>query len=375
MRKKVVILQYRLLHYREDLFEKLRAKCIKENIALHVVHGQASSTEKKRKDEGHLSWSDKVNNLFWRVAGRDLVWQPFPWHLKNADLVITMQENRIISNYLLFVFRMILPMKLAYWGHGANFQSHAPNGFREKWKKYLVNKVDWWFAYTQATVDIIKGEGFPSKKITNLNNAVDTNKFKKFYANISNLEVHELKVKMGIPIESKIGIFCGSLYKDKKLDLLLSSSEIVRKEKDFHLIILGSGDELVKMEVYAKENKWVHLVGVKKGYEKALYYKVADIMLNPGLLGLHILDSFSIGMPLVSTDNARHSPEISYITDGYNAILTGDTSDLYAAAILRLITDNVFFNLISTNALQSSDIYTLDNMVDNFFNGIKKSLE
>ena len=49
---------------------------------------------------------------------------------------------------------------MAYWGHGANFQSDAPVGVRERWKQMLLTKVDWWFAYTQMTVDILTKAGY-----------------------------------------------------------------------------------------------------------------------------------------------------------------------------------------------------------------------
>ena len=95
------------------------------------------------------------------MRGRDLCWQPFPSELKNSDLIVIMQENRILSNYTFLLRHLLFGLPLAYWGHGANLQSVAPRGLREKWKSFLLTKVDWWFAYTDATVDIVKRAGFP----------------------------------------------------------------------------------------------------------------------------------------------------------------------------------------------------------------------
>ena len=102
---------------------------------------------------------------------------------------------------------------------------------------------------------------------------------------------------------------------------------------------------------------------------------MADIMLNPGLLGLHILDSFSIGMPLVSTENALHSPEISYLDNGHNGILVKeDTATDYADAVSRLLADQNYYQKIATQAIEDGKKYTLNNMVDHFYEGIVKCL-
>lgn len=374
MKKQVVILQHRLLHYREVFFQKLKIKCDENNIDLHLVHGEASPRERVRKDEGFIDWADRVKNSFWCVANRDLLWQPLPKELLKSDLIVLMQENRIISNYPILIFRGFLPGKLAYWGHGVNFQSRSPNGLRERLKKYFLNKVDWWFAYTKTTSDLLVDSAFPAQQITCLNNAIDTSGFKKQYLSIKDNEVDQLRSELNMSKETKVGIFCGSLYKDKKLDLLLSSAELVRQKIDFHVVILGAGPELEMLEKYSINNPWLHLVGIQKGYKKALFYKISDIMLNPGLLGLHILDSFSIGIPLVSTGNARHSPEIAYLDNGVNGVLTADTIGAYSQAVLKLLSDHVFYKYVATNALKSGELYTLENMVDNFFEGIKKAL-
>ena len=100
---KAVILQYRLLHYRVRLFELLRERCAQLGVDLHVVHGQPTEREARKKDTGQLAWADVVRNRSVSIGGKDLVWQPFPARHRDAALVVTMQENRLLSNYpLLF---------------------------------------------------------------------------------------------------------------------------------------------------------------------------------------------------------------------------------------------------------------------------------
>jgi hypothetical protein len=101
---------------------------------------------------------------------------------------------------------------------------------------------------------------------------------------------------------------------------------------------------------------------------------MADFMLNPGLVGLHIVDAFCAGLVMATTSGAKHSPEIAYLQAGVNGIMTGDNVDDYAQAILSLIADRSLFDNYKIAALASADIYTLDNMVDQFVDGLSRCL-
>jgi glycosyltransferase involved in cell wall biosynthesis len=379
--KKVIICQYRLLHYRTKLFELLKARCLSQEIDLHIVYGQASRREAPKKDEALITsdpfhqWTHKVDNTFWAVGEKDAVWQPLPKNMLDASLVIVMQESRILSNYLLLIKRFFSKVKIAYWGHGINCQSQNPSGIREKWKELMLNKVDWWFAYTQSTCSILEEAQYPSERTTCLNNAIDTTGFKSDLSNIDDYEIEDAKEKLNISENDMVAIFCGSLYPDKKLDLLVSCSDIIRnKYSNFSLLVIGDGPSMPELQQAAQTRPWLHILGVRKGKEKALYFRLAHIMLNPGLVGLHIVDAFCAGLVLCTTASAKHSPEIAYLRNGENGLITADAADAYSSAILELISQPELLAAMQTKALADSEVYTLDNMVENFAAGIAQCL-
>ncbi|MGV8934667.1 MAG: glycosyltransferase family 4 protein [Gallionellaceae bacterium] len=373
--KKAVIFQYRLLHYRLELFERLRQVCAQRGIDLALVHGQASRRELVKKDEGSLPWAHRVRNRFWVLGDRDLVWQPFPAALRNADLVVVMQESRILSNYPLLLSQLWSRRKVAYWGHGANFQSDAPSGLRERFKQLMLKRVGWWFAYTQMTVDILRKSGYPAAQITCLDNAIDTTSFQADLAAWSDADIASEKQRMGIAADAPVGVFCGSLYPDKKLGLLITAADLIRQTvPDFCLVVLGDGPSMPEMQAAARTRPWLHLLGVRKGREKALYFRMGDVMLNPGLVGLHIVDAFCADMVMVTTRNARHSPEVVYLRDGENGLYTDDTPGAYSQAVLGVIQHPARLQRMKAAALADSHRYTLDNMVTQFADGIAAAL-
>lgn len=371
----VCILQHRLLHYRVGFFEKLHAELLKDNIQLHLVHGQPTTNELAKKDTGSIEWADAVTNRYVSIAGRDVLWQPFPEALKSSELVIMMQENRLLSNYPWLFFRGKNKPKVAYWGHGKNFQSRQKTGFRERWKQLLINKVDWWFAYTELTRDILKESAYPNERVTVLNNAIDNIGFEQDLDAIKPVDECALKTQIKATENSKIGLFCGSLYPDKRLEYMIEAADIIHQAiPDFRLVAIGDGPSRDVIVNAARTRSWISWLGVQKGKEKAGWYKIADIVLNPGLVGLHVLDSFCAGAPMITTSDAMHSPEIAYLQHKKNGLVVEGGADKYAAEIIALFKDEALFQSLKLGALADANVYSLDNMVANFANGIRKCL-
>ena len=368
----VVISQHRLLHYRVDFFDALKEACSKRGIRIDLVHGQASASEKLKKDEGSLPWATRVANRFARARGKDLIWQPLPSDLRNPDLLILMQENRIVSNYPHILRRRQGRRMVAFWGHGANFQSTNHNNLRERWKRYLTAQVDYWFAYTSMSAKIIEDAGFPAERIACLNNSIDTGEFRSQCETVEPSEIAAIREAAGIPSDAVIGLFCGSLYPEKKIELLIKASDLIAEQvKNFHLVVVGGGPSLPDLQRDASSRPWIHLAGIQTGRLKATWFKAARVFLNPGAVGLHVLDSFVSGLPMVSTKTALHGPEIAYLESGINGLLTDDDTADYASAVIKILTDNDFAEELSKRAIEASHLYSLEFMVQNFVSGLE----
>jgi len=370
---KVVVCQHRLLHYRLGLFERLREACASRGIDLHLVHGQASRRESAKKDEGSLPWAHKVENRFWELGARDLVWQPLPADLRDADLVVVMQENRILSNYPLLLSRLWSSRRIAYWGHGVNFQSDSPGGLREKWKQMMLRRVDWWFAYTETSADIVRHAGYPQERITCLDNAIDNEAFERDLASVTDAQLQAMRVEIDASVGAPVGLFCGSLYPDKRLNYMIAAADHIHAALPaFRLVVIGDGPSAGEIRATAETRPWLKWLGVRKGQEKAAWFRLADGVINPGAVGLHVLDSFCSGTPMMTTAESRHGPEIAYLHDGVNGLVVHGGSDGYADAVIALFSDRSRLVAIKQAALRDAKHYTLDNMVERFADGIER---
>jgi glycosyltransferase involved in cell wall biosynthesis len=94
----------------------------------------------------------------------------------------------------------------------------------------------------------------------------------------------------------------------------------------------------------------------------------------PGLVGLAILDSFSFNCPVVTTEYEYHSPEIEYLENGENGIITKNNLNSYINAVDQLINNREKLNYLKKNCKESALNYTVENMVKNFAAGIANAL-
>ena len=69
-----------------------------------------------------------------------------------------------------------------------------------------------------------------------------------------------------------------------------------------------------------------------------------------------------------------HGPEVCYVNNGTNGVLTKSTAVDYSDAVLKALSDPEFLKQLGDNAQRDSEKYTLDAMADNFATGIRKAL-
>ena len=319
-----------------------------------------------------LDWEERAPTRFWM---RDrLIWvQPPP--LDRNEIVLIGQENAILSNYWLQIQRPF-GRRLAYFGHGRNFQAANSNSLAERFKRFWLTKVDWWFAYTQRSADIVAQASFPSNRITVFNNAIDTSAIQAGLAAISGAERDFVRASR-FGGSHNIGVFIGGLYDRKRIGHLIESAiEVRRRVPDFQLMIIGGGPDAPLVEASAARHPWVHAMGPRFGREKTLLASLGRVSLMPGLVGLGVLDSFAYGTPMVTTDLPYHSPEIDYLKDGVNGVIVrdADSVDAYADAVERILLDGAWRDRLRAGAAEALEIYTIEAMAQRFADGVAKAL-
>jgi len=371
--KNVIILYRFLPQYRIEFYNGLKTELAKENVNLHLVYGKTNKVEALRNDEVEIEWANYVPNRSMRIGSLELLWQPVLSYLKNKDMIIVEGANKLLLNYILMYSRHFSKFKLGVWGHGRNLQIKK-SSFKNKFKNIFLKKCDCYFAYTEGVKRFLLSENFSENKIVVVQNAIDTKPLKAQYAIVDESETEALKNGLNVT-GTNIGVFCSGMYPEKRIDFILDVCYKVKKHvPDFHMIFIGSGIDAVKVESAAKQNDWIHYVGPKFGKERVPYFKIASIQLMPGLVGLGVLDSFVLEAPLFTTEFEFHSPEIEYLENGVNGVMTKNTFEDYSNTIIQTLQTRKYDDLIEGCRI-SSEKYTMEKMIENFKNGILEHLK
>lgn len=368
MTTSLLLVQRRLTHYRVPFFEALAEALAKRAIELRLAVGQPTPAERSKNDEGHLEWARVVPTRY--LLDGALCWMDLAPQIKGVEIAIVTHENKMLNNLPLLFGRR--GPRTALWGHGRNFQATRWKAGPQWVREAISRRADWWFAYTQVSTDAVRQHGFPADRITTVNNSVDTQQLAgQIQQALTGASVAELRRKHGLPEQCTLGIFVGSLYEEKRLDLLVEAAQVIHDEvPNFRLAVVGDGPMRGWLQQAASSRPWLHCAGVQKGQAKAELLAASDLMLNPGLVGLGILDSFAAGLPMITTDCGLHSPEIAYLDDGINGHMVEPTSHAVAACALGLLTQPERLKAMAAACRASASHYTLDAMVQRFAAGV-----
>jgi len=369
-KRRVVIVQRRLTDYRVPLFERLRILLNEQDIELVLLVGEGTVKEKAKRDAGYLPWAQVIPTRY--CFSDEICWQPFWTYLHDADLVIVTQENKLIFNHLLLVMKR--RFSLAFWGHGRNMQTPDQNSLRERFKKWSNRHVDWWFAYTEVSRQLVVASGFPVERITTLNNAIDTTGMCRDRDSITPAEIERKKAELQIA-DKPVGAFIGSLYGEKRLNFIFEACQRIRQDLPaFQWLIIGDGIERSKIQQWTLQHDWIHWVGAQKGRDKAIHLACADVLLNPSAVGLVILDSFIFGKPIVTTETWNHGPEIAYLKQGENGFMSPDDPKQFAEVVVSLLKSPRQLERACEACTKSAGEYSIENMASYFRNGILQAL-
>ena len=369
MTQRIAILQESVESYRIRFFDELHSLLQQQGVEMTLWVHETGIPARHR----NLPY---LKPLHCHGKGR-LCWAWIPKEVRDADLVIQPQQVRHLSFLLCMLQRRAQKHPNAFWGHGRCFAPEFEERLSERMKRWFSVRVDWWFAYNDLSARIVKNLGFPEERITSVMNSTDTVALRARHQEIIDEGLDAWRDRLGLG-QGPIGLFLGRLYFNKRVDFtLLAASEIRKRIPDFELIFIGDGSDRHMVEKAVSQHAWIHYAGVKNDVEKAPYMAVADVLMNPGVVGLVINDAMAMGLPTITTDFPTHSPEIDYLRNGINGIITSPWKDLdpFVDATVQLLLDPARLAGMKASAHNDGIGFSAETMATNFANGILHALK
>jgi glycosyltransferase involved in cell wall biosynthesis len=372
----VIIIQQTLPHYRERFFELLEKNLSRSGISLKLIAGTPEGNLAKANESLDTKWIKFIKNKEFKLGSTRFYWQSCMKDLRNADLIIVEQASKFLINYLLLILQRLKFIKVGFWGHGKNFKSYKSNRLSEILKKFISRHAHWWFAYNERSASVVKSFRYPEHRITSVQNTIDTSLLIETSSQIAPDQLQVLKEKHNVR-GNNVCLYVGAMYREKRLDFLIQACISLKKFiPNFEMIFIGSGPDSYKVKAVADLYPWLHYLGPKYGKEKVPFFMISNFLLMPGIVGLAIIDAFSLRTPLVTIDLIGHGPEIFYLKHSYNGIILPARTDpkSYALKVASLLSNEQVLKNLKNGCLISAKKYTLNSMVDRFSNGVIEAL-
>jgi glycosyltransferase involved in cell wall biosynthesis len=375
--RSVAIVHKFIPDYRVPFYSELLRRCAAAEIDLSIIYGDGDRADRTKGYLQFPAFGRLIRNKLLQLGDVQLVWQPAFEAVRGKDLVIAPQHNKFLVNYLFLARQAARLQKFAFWGQGHNPHAHNPNSASEALKRKLLRLPHWWFAYTEGTAKYLRAAGFPAERITVVQNAIDTSALTKIERETTPRDLDGIRERLNTGSEN-ICLYVGAMYREKRLEFLMEACDRVkRRVDDFHMVFVGAGPDEGMIRDYCAERRWTTYHGRASEEEKIRYGLLAKLMLMPGSVGLVVLDSLALGLPLVTTDVRLHGPEIEYLEDGITGAVVspGDDIESYADRVAALLERPAERAEMARRCRDAGRAFTIEEMAERFFTGITEALD
>jgi glycosyltransferase involved in cell wall biosynthesis len=310
------------------------------------------------------------------IGGRELFWQPALPLLRGSDLVVVDVASKLLLNYVLILEQVLGRRRVAFMGHGFNARQQ-PGTLVGEWVKATISRrPHWWFAYNDLSADAVVQLGYPRERITSVQNAIDTKALVAARQAVTPGQLQDMRRRLGLGGEN-VGLFVGGMYADKLLPFLLAACERIRAAvPDFEMLFMGAGPDEGLVRSAAAAHPWIHYLPPRFDADKVPYCMPAKVLLLPGAVGLTVLDSFGMQIPLVTLADRYHGPEIAYLEPETNGVVLPGTASPgdYAGEVARLLRDEDRLERLRKGCARASEVYTVEEMARRFAHGLSLAL-
>ncbi len=365
-----------LVKYRKAFYNRLREELNRRGVDINLIYGQPGRETSSRQHALDLTWGTPIRNTVIPIGSRELFWQPALPLLRGSDLVVVDVASKLLLNYVLILDQVLGRRRVAFLGHGFNARQQ-PGTLLGEWVKGVISRrPHWWFAYNDLSVDAVVRLGYPRDRITSVQNAIDTRTIVAAREAVTPERLQQVRQELGLRGEN-VGLFLGGMYSDKLLPFIIQACDRIRQAvPDFEMLFMGAGPDEGLVREAAATRPWMRYLEPRFDGDKVPYCLPAKVLLLPGAVGLTVLDSFGLQIPLVTLADRYHGPEITYLEGETNGVLlpTAARPEEYAREVVGLLRDDARLARLRDGCARAARRYTVEEMAQRFAQGVTLAL-
>lgn len=367
---KVSIIQQEVPHYRLPFFTAVQSFAARSDLDVTVYSAKAP-------DPPAGAFQYRVMPI-WSFPGGSGYWiRALAGAVNGSAAVVAPHELRCVTVPYLWAIRRRICRRWIWWGHGWNHQRRGTSDLADLVKQAMTRRGDALITYTPGGAAYWRDRGLPAHRVIPFFNTVDVDGLRRAAESIPEGDVRWVKTELGLEDRSVL-LFSGRLYREKRVDFLLRAFALLQERGvPVALLVLGDGPERTPLEALSARLglRDVHFLGAcVEPSEAGVYFRLADLLVIPGLVGLAIVHGFAFGLPLVTTSQACHSPEIEYLAPE-NGVMTHPDETAYAGAIERLVSAPEVLAAMRRSAAAAADGLRMEHSAERFVHAIRSVVE
>ena len=210
-----------------------------------------------------------------------------------------------------------------------------------------------------AIVEQLKGYGI-TKNVVHMPNSINLSSF-------SNPDGKMVREKYNIGTNEKLLVYVGRMAQEKNIPMMIDSFSIINDKAPSRLMIIGEGPELEYFKTYAKDkglDERIIFTGRVEYDRISEYYGSADAFVMTStteVKPLALLEAMASGLPIIAVNACGASDTI---INGYNGLLTGESKEEFANAVIKVITDKELLKTMKQNSIKVSEDYSVEKITD-----------
>lgn len=261
-----------------------------------------------------------------------------------------------------------IPLVHTYHTMYEDYTHYITKGYFDKSSKKIVEYLTLFYCDktanelivpTKKTYDLFKQKYEVDKNIYIIPTGIEIERF--YVENVDKKKVNSIKEKLKIKDGSFNIVFVGRLAKEKNVDLLLSAQkEIIKKNKNINLIIIGDGPDMEEYKGTSKKlgiDKNTFFTGKVPWEEVPLYYRIADVFATASTTetqGLTVIEAMAASVAPICIDDESFR---NTVIDGLNGRIF-KTEDEYIKIVLELSKDKKTLTQLQKQARLNAEVHS-----------------
>jgi hypothetical protein len=355
----IAILQPYIPHYREEFYKGIGA-AQRTDIYCYETSSFARNNNFKLA-------SLKVRKIGKYAIGPFLWYNPLPFFRKDYDKIILMLNFTHLTTWIILLTKFLHKKEIVLMGQGISVKRYL----KEEKKpsvllKWMIQLSDILWTYTKKE-QLQWKKIFANKPIIALNNTLSG------IQRILDIDKGYNKdvLKRKYQVKQKICfIFCARFTTPhRRTDLL---EKLIQKLNPlvYGFIIIGDGSYKPDFSVY---NNVYDYGAVYDARIKDDLFSIADVYLQPGWVGLSVVEALSYGKPVFTFNRQKgilQCVEFSYLVNNFNALIFDDLQDALTR-IKAMNTEQLEKMSINAVVFVKKNLL-MDNMIQKAINSLGK---